>query len=129
MDLKMSSEQEVAFNMAVYLAKTYDAKIKFVQLEEDRFIYIGNHKLDILLTVCETDKAKCIKIEEINIKKIYRGAGLFTSIMKSIINISDIEKVKLGLWCEKDNKRLFNFYSRLGFKYIETFKDDWLEYN
>ena len=127
MGLRITNEQEVAVNLAIYLAKVYDAELKLVELEGDKFVYVGNSLFATLINVCELKKGNCIKIEQLISKD--KGTRLLTDVMKSIIEIADIEKVKLGLWCEKDNKELFNLYSRLGFKYIETINDDWLEYN
>ena len=124
-----SREQKVAIIVARYISEKYKCKVQPVKFNGDTFLYIHNRKLNLLITVCNTNKGRCIKIEEISIEKPYRNKGPCTDLINSIKEVSDEYGVTLGLWCEFDNKKLFNFYSRMGFKYIETINDDWLEYN
>ena len=122
-------EQEVALKLGVFLAKNFKGECNLVGIEGDTFVNVSSKHFELLFTVCDTNKKTCIKIEEILVKKPYRNKGLCTEIMKTIKTVAKIEQITIGLWCDKNNKRLFNFYSRLGFRYIETLDDDWLEYN
>ena len=63
------------------------------------------------------------------INKKYRNKGICTNLINTMKNTVLENDATLGLWCEINNKKLFNFYSRRGFKYIETLNDDWLEFN
>ena len=86
-------------------------------------------KIDLLLTICYTDGEKCIKIEEVIIDTVYRKKGIYTEMINIMKGIALDHNVKVGLWSKIDNKRLFDFYIRLGFKHVETLDDYWLEFN
>ena len=124
-----SNEERALIKATILISKIYSCQHSIISLANGNLIYIRNEKFDLLMTVCETDKTMCIKIEEFRVDERYRNQGICTDILELLKEIAIREDVKLGLWCEKDNKKLFNFYSRRGFKYIETVKDDWLEYN
>lgn len=124
-----SKEEKIIKKAAIYIAKMYKAKCEYVITNGNSYIYINNDKFDLLMTVCKTNKKKCIKIEEILVERKYRGKGICTELLTTLQAIAKKEGITLGLWCEENNKKLFNFYSRLGFKYIETLNDDWLEFN
>lgn len=125
----ITREQKVAILIIEYIGRKYDCKIELIELKGDTFLFAHNNKVNLLITVCETNKTRCIKIEEIFIEKLYRNKGICTDLINTIKEFSNTYNVKIGLWCEANNKKLFNYYSRLGFRYIETLKDDWLEYN
>lgn len=122
-------EEKAIIKATIIISKLYNCKHSIISLSNGNFIYVRNKKFDLLMTVCETNKTSCIKIEEFRVEEKYRNKGICTDILDILKNVALRENVKLGLWCDKDNKKLFNFYSRRGFKYIETLNDDWLEYN
>ena len=124
-----SKEEKVAVIIAKKIAEELNCECVLVEHRGNNFLYVYNEKINILMTVCNTNKKKVIKIEEILIDSKYRNKGVGTMILK-IMKIAALENnITLGLWCELNNKKLFNFYSILCFKYIETLEDDWLEFN
>lgn len=122
-------EEVAAVKIGLYLQSEHKCECRFVEEGSDTFLYIYNDKFDLLITVCNTNKKKCVKIENILVNEEFRGNGIFTNLIETLTCIAKIEDVTLGLWCEKDRSRLFNFYTRSGFKFIETVNDHWLEYN
>lgn len=126
---KQSKEEQVAIKISLVIAKELKAEAKVIVDKGNSYIYISNKKFDLLINTCLTNKKRVVKIEEILVGEAYRGKGICTKIINIIEDICKKEDVTVGLWCRKDNKRNFNYYSRLGFKYIETVNDDWLEFN
>lgn len=124
-----SREEKVAIILAKEIVDKYSCECKVIQDKGNNYLYLFNKKIDVLLTVCNTNKKRVIKVEEILINKKYRNKGICTNLINTMKNIVLENDVTLGLWCELDNKKLFNFYSRMGFKYVETLNDDWLEFN
>ena len=124
-----SKEEKVVVIIAKEIVNKFNCECTLIQLNGDNYLYLYNKKINILINVCDTNKKRCIKIEQIEIDEKHRNKGICTNIINTMKMIALKYDVTLGLWCELDNKKLFNFYSRLGFKYIETLKDDWLEFN
>lgn len=111
-----------------YISEKFEAKIKLIDVNANSYIWIFNKKFDVILTICNTDKVRCIKLEEILINKKYRNKGLGTDLLKSIMNIVKDNDCILGLWCYINNSKGFEYYKKLGFKHIDTKDDYWLEY-
>lgn len=125
---KKTVDENTVLRMAKYIARKYDCVCDFVELEDGTFLYIHNKAINLLITITSVRNDRdCIKLEEIMIEEEFRGKGLGTKVVKDLIELSKAKGVRLGLWCDRNNKRLFNYYSRLGFKYMETLDDDWLE--
>jgi len=124
-----SKEEKVAIILAKEIVDKYNCECKVIQDKGNNYLYLFSKKIDVLLTVCNTNKKRVIKVEEILIDKKYRNKGICTNLINTMKNIVLENDATLGLWCEINNKKLFNFYSRMGFKYIETLNDDWLEFN
>lgn len=128
--MKKCKEEIVVYKMARFICKEYNAVALMVELEGEGFIMINNDIFTLLLTVCETGNGKkCIKLEEARVKEEYRGKGVYTVLLQDLKMITKIENVKLGLWCEKTNNRLFKYYQNVGFVHTDTLRDYWLEYN
>ena len=124
-----TKEEKVLTKMVMFLGEKYGLDYKITSLPTGNFVYLHDDVVGMLVTITKVKKYRCIKIEQLEVIEMLRGKGIGTSIINDLKEIADFENVKLGLWCEKNNKKLFNFYSRLGFKYITTVDDDWLEYN
>lgn len=124
-----SKEEYVAMGIALYFKKEYGCGVRYVQEGVDSYIYIYNEEFDLLITVCNASNGKCIKIEDIVIEEPFRNKGVLKGLLNILKGIADEQSVKLGLWCELNNKRLFDFYIKSGFKYVETLDDHWLCYN
>ena len=127
--MNRSREEKVAIIMAKHIVDKHNCKCKPIQINGDGYLYLYNKKFDLLITVCDTNKKKCIKIEEILVDKKYRNKGICTELINTIKEVSDEYNVTVGLWSRINDFRLFNFYTRLGFIHTETLRDYWLEYN
>ena len=124
-----SKEEKVAIMIAREIVSKFNCECSLTRINGNNYLYLFNKHIDLLLTVCDTNIKKTIKIEELLIKEKDRNKGIGTGIINTMKCVALKYDATLGLWCELNNKRLFNFYSRLGFKYIETLDDDWLEFN
>ena len=124
-----SREEKVAVIIAKKISDKYKCKCKIKEFNGNNYLYLFNKKIDLLITVCDTNKKKCIKIEEILIGEKYRNKGICTKIIQTIKSVALEYNVTVGLWCKKDNNKLFKFYNKLGFKHVETIIDNWLEFN
>ena len=127
--MNRSREEKVAIIMTKHIVDKHNCKCKPIQMNGDGYLYLCNKKFDLLITVCDTNKKKCIKIEEILINKKYRNKGICTELINTIKEVSDEYNVTVGLWSRINDFRLFNFYTKLGFIHVETLRDYWLEYN
>lgn len=123
-----NNEQKVAKDIVLFLSNKYHAKVLPFQRSNNNYLIVSNNKFNIVITVCNTDKHRVIKIEEILIEKEYRNKGLGTEILKDIMKISKDNNCITGLWCEINNKRGFDYYSKLGFKLVNKRNDYWFEY-
>ena len=125
---KIDKENKALKSITKYIMEKYNAEIDLVSLNKDTFVYIRNKKFDLLLTVCKTNKNKCVKIEEIRVTEKYIGKGIGSNILNDIMRISKEHDCILGLWCEINNLKGYKYYTDLGFKHIETLRDHWFEY-
>lgn len=124
-----SKEEKACFEMAMEIMAKFNCDCNFAKHNNNNYLYLCNPYIDILLTTCETNTKQCVKVEEVLIKEEYRNKGLGTELYNTMKSIALKFDVNLGLWCDLDNNRLFNYYTRLGFKHIETLNDKWLEFN
>lgn len=127
--MNRSREEKVAIIMAKHIVDKHNCNCKPIKMNGDGYLYLYNKEFDLLITVCDTNEKKCIKIEEILINEKYRNKGVCTRLINTIKGISDEYNVTVGLWCRLNDHRLFDFYTRLGFIHTETLRDYWLEYN
>lgn len=121
-------EQRVAKGIIVYLATKYKARPVPYEQSGNNYIILSNEKFDMAITVCNTDKHRVIKIEEILVNENYRNQGLGTNLLKDTMEIARANDCIVGLWCEINNKRGLDYYKRLGFKLVDKINDYWLEY-
>ena len=127
--MNRSREEKVAIIMAKHIVDKHNCNCKPIKVNGDGYLYLYNKEFDLLITVCDTNEKKCIKIEEILINEKYRNKGVCTGLINTIKGISDEYNVTVGLWSRINDFRLFNFYTKLGFIHVETLRDYWLEYN
>lgn len=127
--MNRSREEKVAIIMAKHIVDKHNCNCKPIKMNDDGYLYLYNEKFDLLITVCDTNKKKCIKIEEILVDKKHRKKGICTKLINTIKGISDEYNVTVGLWCRLNDHVLFDFYTKLGFIHTETLRDNWLEYN
>lgn len=115
-----------------FLCKEYNAEHRFIEMQpRGNFVWIECDKFDLVLTITNAyENMECLKIEELRVNEKYRNQGIGTHLLNIIKEISDVtNKAKVGFWVDIDNKRLQNFYERLGFVHKETIDDMWYEYN
>ena len=127
--MNRSREEKVAIIMAKHIVDKHNCNCKPIKMNGDGYLYLYNKEFDLLITVCDTNEKKCIKIEEILVDKKHRNKGVCTRLINTIKGISDEYNVTVGLWSRINDFRLFNFYTKLGFIHVETLRDYWLEYN
>ena len=121
-------EQRVAKGIIVYLATKHKARPVPYEQNGNNYIILSNRKFNMAITVCNTDKHRVIKIEEILVNENYRNQGLGTNLLKDTMEIARANDCIVGLWCEIKNKRGLDYYKRLGFKLVDKINDYWLEY-
>lgn len=122
-------EKMATTKASIKIATKYSGKLIPFEHEGNNLLIIDANKFMVAVTICDTNKRKCIKIEEILVNEEYRNEGIGSDILKTYMNTAKEFNVAVGLWCEKDNKKGYEFYKKIGFKHIETTKDYWFEYN
>lgn len=125
---ELTREELVAKNLATHMNNEFFTKAEYIVHMNNVYIHLSNNKINLVYTVCNTDYGKRIKIEDVLVKHEYRNKGYGTKIIKAFIAYVRKHNCITGLWCELDNDRLFNYYTRLGFNHITTRNDKWLEY-
>lgn len=111
------------------IIKKYNGKMIPFEHEKNHLIAIDTDKFVMALTICDTDKRRCIKIEEILVNEGFRNLGIATDVLKTFMKYAKELNVAVGLWCKKENKIGYEFYKKLGFNHVDTINDYWFEYN
>lgn len=122
-------EQEAAKEIAVILSMRCNAGLKYVKFEGQGLLHVHNDIFDIVFTVCKTNKKHCIKIEEIIVQESAREQGICTNILSIFKDVATQRGCSVGLWCKKDDKKNYDYYTKQGFIHVETLNDNWLEFN
>lgn len=121
-------EHDCIFEICRALEFMYGSKTGIIENENGVFVMSDGKAVSVLFTICETNKTVCIKLEEIYVEKGFRNKGLGTNTIKIIQGIVRKHRCIIGLWCDKNNKILNQWYKKLGFKFIEQLDDNWYEY-
>lgn len=126
---RIDMEKLTLLAAAKEIAKKYNGKIIPFEHEKNHLIAIDADKFLVVLTICDTDKRRCIKIEEILVNEEFRNLGIATDVLKTFMRYAKELNVAVGLWCKKENKIGYEFYKKLGFNHVDTINDYWFEYN
>lgn len=120
-------EQRTCKEIVVAIAMKYGASIMPVSFEGNNMLLIRHDKFDLVMTVCETDKHRVIKLEDLVIGK-EEDQWLEKELLNFMKKICDKNKCILGLWSEINDLKKYDYYKKLGFSHVDTRNDFWFEY-
>lgn len=126
---KVKKEKEAVLKACMEIGKKYKGHVGHLKYGIDKFVIVEAKEFTILVTICKSNDKFCVKLEGILVEEDHRGKGIGTDIINIMKSVCKDKGCTLGLWCRLEDKRGFDYYTRLGFKHTETLKDKWLEYN
>lgn len=123
-------EGEALYKIVEEILVRFNCTCSLVKDPYPHYYYlIRSPKLYLVVNVSSSANKYFIKIEHIEVDKIYRKQGICTEILDIMKKVALEYDVTIGLWCKQGKQKLFKFYSKRGFENVQTINDHWFEFN